>query len=112
MEIFLGVFIGAVTFTGSIIAFGKLSGHIGGKALILSGRHIFNILMVLGSFVLMIGYMDRRSATSRTPASITSPRIPRALHDVARRSPKYPSVHGEVGVTTRMSPGCATSSAT
>jgi len=62
VEIFLGVFIGAVTFTGSIIAYGKLSGHIGGKALILSGRHIFNILMVLGSFALMIGYMNGAGA--------------------------------------------------
>ncbi|SCW90676.1 NAD(P) transhydrogenase subunit beta [Rhizobium mongolense subsp. loessense] len=57
-EIFLGVFIGAVTFTGSIIAYGKLSGRIGGKALILSGRHIFNILMVLVSLALMIMYMN------------------------------------------------------
>ncbi|ASY73832.1 Re/Si-specific NAD(P)(+) transhydrogenase subunit beta [Sinorhizobium fredii] len=58
VEIFLGVFIGAVTFTGSIIAYGKLSGHIGGKALILRCRHIFNILTVLVSFVLMIMYMN------------------------------------------------------
>ncbi len=57
-EIFLGVFIGAVTFTGSIIAYGKLSGHIGGKALILSGRHIINMLMVLLSLALMVMYMN------------------------------------------------------
>ena len=42
VEIFLGVFIGAVTFTGSIIAYGKLAGKIGGKALILPGRHLLN----------------------------------------------------------------------
>lgn len=58
VEIFLGVFIGAVTFTGSIIAYGKLSGRIGGKALILSGRHVYNIAMVAASFVLMLLYMD------------------------------------------------------
>jgi NAD(P) transhydrogenase subunit beta len=57
VEIFLGVFIGAVTFTGSIIAYGKLSGGIGGKALILPGRHAFNIGMVAGAFVLMLLYM-------------------------------------------------------
>jgi NAD/NADP transhydrogenase beta subunit len=58
VEIFLGVFIGAVTFTGSIIAYGKLAGKIGGKALILPGRHLLNLAMVGGSFVLMIMYMN------------------------------------------------------
>lgn len=43
IEIFLGVFIGAVTFTGSIIAFGKLRGSISGKPLMLPGRHLLNI---------------------------------------------------------------------
>ncbi|MEE9428297.1 MAG: NAD(P)(+) transhydrogenase (Re/Si-specific) subunit beta, partial [Paracoccaceae bacterium] len=37
VEIFLGVFIGAITFTGSIIAYGKLAGKLDGKALILPG---------------------------------------------------------------------------
>lgn len=58
VEIFLGVFIGAVTFTGSIIAYGKLAGKIGGKALILSGRHLWNLVMVGGSLVLMLMYMN------------------------------------------------------
>lgn len=58
VEIFLGVFIGAVTFTGSIIAYGKLAGKIGGKALILPGRHLWNLVMVGGSFVLMLMYMN------------------------------------------------------
>jgi NAD/NADP transhydrogenase beta subunit len=58
VEIFLGVFIGAVTFTGSIIAYGKLAGKIGGKALILPGRHLLNLAMVGASFVLMIMYMN------------------------------------------------------
>ena len=57
VEIFLGVFIGAVTFTGSIIAYGKLSGRIGGKALVLPGRHIFNIAMLTGAFVLLGLYL-------------------------------------------------------
>jgi NAD(P) transhydrogenase subunit beta len=55
VEIFLGVFIGAITFTGSIIAFGKLSEIITGKALILPARHAINITMLLGCLVL--GYM-------------------------------------------------------
>ncbi|MBY3468686.1 NAD(P)(+) transhydrogenase (Re/Si-specific) subunit beta [Rhizobium laguerreae] len=57
-EIFIGVWIGAITFTGSIVAYGKLSGHIGGKALILPGRHFWNAGMVAVSLVLMILYMN------------------------------------------------------
>ena len=38
-EVFLGVFIGAITFTGSVVAYGKLAGSITGKAVILPGRH-------------------------------------------------------------------------
>ena len=57
-EVFLGVFIGAVTFTGSIVAFGKLAGKIGGKALILPLRHLWNIIIVVGSLVLMVMYMQ------------------------------------------------------
>ena len=40
VEIFIGVFIGAVTFTGSVVAFGKLQGSIGSKPLLLPGRHV------------------------------------------------------------------------
>lgn len=58
VEIFLGVFIGAITFTGSIIAYGKLAGRLDGKALILPGRHLWNVLMVLISLILMIMYMN------------------------------------------------------
>ena len=65
VEIFLGVFIGAVTFTGSIIAYGKLSGRIGGKALVLPGRHIFNIAMLTGAFVLLgLSLLRLRSKTA------------------------------------------------
>jgi H+-translocating NAD(P) transhydrogenase subunit beta len=58
VEIFLGVFIGAVTFTGSIIAYGKLSGRIGGKALLLPGRHVYNVAMLVVSCLLMGLYID------------------------------------------------------
>ncbi|MDP7012847.1 MAG: NAD(P)(+) transhydrogenase (Re/Si-specific) subunit beta, partial [Verrucomicrobiota bacterium] len=47
IEILLGVFIGGVTFTGSIVAFGKLRGSIGSKPLLLPGRHLANLVMVL-----------------------------------------------------------------
>ncbi|MFL6581573.1 MAG: Re/Si-specific NAD(P)(+) transhydrogenase subunit beta [Burkholderiales bacterium] len=49
VEIFLGVFIGAVTFTGSIIAFGKLQGTISGKPLTLPGRHWMNLVAIIAS---------------------------------------------------------------
>jgi len=47
MEIYIGVLIGAVTFSGSLIAFGKLSGKIGGKPLLLPGRHWMNLAGLL-----------------------------------------------------------------
>lgn len=55
IEIFVGVFIGAVTFTGSLIAFGKLRGIIGGKPLLLPGRHLLN-LGIIGASV-FLGYL-------------------------------------------------------
>ena len=52
IEVFIGVFIGAITFTGSIIAFGKLSELITGKALILPGRHLLNLIMLFSCLAL------------------------------------------------------------
>ena len=47
MEIYIGILIGAVTFSGSVIAFGKLSGKISGKPLILPARHWLNLALLL-----------------------------------------------------------------
>jgi len=47
VEVYLGVLIGAVTFTGSVVAFGKLNGKIGSKPLLLPMRHQLNIGMVV-----------------------------------------------------------------
>lgn len=47
IEIYVGILIGAVTFSGSIVAFGKLSGKIGGKPLLLPGRHWLNLAGLL-----------------------------------------------------------------
>jgi H+-translocating NAD(P) transhydrogenase subunit beta len=47
VEIYIGILIGAVTFSGSIVAFGKLSGRIGGKPLLLPGRHLINLIGLL-----------------------------------------------------------------
>jgi NAD(P) transhydrogenase subunit beta len=50
IETYLGILIGAVTFSGSIIAFGKLSGRISGSPLMLPARHWLNLLLLLGTF--------------------------------------------------------------
>ena len=47
VEIYVGILIGAVTFSGSVIAFGKLSGKIGGKPLLLPARHWLNLAGLL-----------------------------------------------------------------
>jgi NAD(P) transhydrogenase subunit beta len=47
LEIYIGIFIGAVTFSGSLVAFGKLSGRIGGKPLLLPARHWLNLAGLL-----------------------------------------------------------------
>ena len=55
MEIYIGVLIGAVTLSGSVIAFGKLSGRIGGKPVLLPGRHLLNLAGLL--LVIVLGYV-------------------------------------------------------
>jgi len=49
IETYLGILIGAMTFSGSVIAFGKLSGRIGGKPLTLPGRHWLNLGLLIGA---------------------------------------------------------------
>lgn len=58
VEIFVGVFIGAITFTGSVIAYGKLSGVLNGKPLTLPGRHALNLIMVLACIALGAMYVN------------------------------------------------------
>jgi NAD(P) transhydrogenase subunit beta len=54
IEMYVGVLIGAVTFSGSVIAFGKLSGRIGGKPMLLPARHWLNLAGLL--LVIWFGY--------------------------------------------------------
>lgn len=63
VEVFLGVFIGAVTFTGSIVAFGKLRGLISSKPLMLPHRHKLNLLAVVVSLALMIHFVNAGGST-------------------------------------------------
>jgi NAD(P) transhydrogenase subunit beta len=58
VEVFLGVFIGAVTFTGSVIAFGKLAGKVDGKAKKLPGGHFLNAGAALGSIILLVMFFN------------------------------------------------------
>ncbi|MEZ5912902.1 MAG: NAD(P)(+) transhydrogenase (Re/Si-specific) subunit beta [Paracoccaceae bacterium] len=58
IEVFLGVFIGAVTFTGSVIAFGKLAGKVTSKAMKLPGGHLLNAGAALGSLILLVMYFN------------------------------------------------------
>src|SRR5690606_5790881 len=53
VEIYIGIFIGALTFSGSLVAFGKLSGKIGGKPLLLPARHMLNLFGVV--MVVLLG---------------------------------------------------------
>ena len=62
VEVFVGVFIGAVTFTGSVVAYGKLNGGFSlpifkSKPLVLPGRHLLNIAALVISFALMIVFI-------------------------------------------------------
>ena len=69
IETYLGILIGAVTFSGSVIAFGKLSGKISGNPLILPARHWFNLLLLL--VVIYYGYefvVQSPTGTAANPA--------------------------------------------
>jgi NAD(P) transhydrogenase subunit beta len=58
VEIFLGIFIGAVTFTGSLVAYGKLSGKVNSAALSLPGKNWLNIAAVTISALLLVSFVN------------------------------------------------------
>src|SRR5665647_2685466 len=70
MEIYIGIFIGAVTFSGSIIAFGKLSGRIGGNPMLLPARHWMNLVGLL-----VVIYFGREFMHAETVAAGMTPLI-------------------------------------
>ena len=80
VEIFVGVFIGAITFTGSVVAYGKLSGVLDGKPLTLPGRNLLNVGMVLASIYL--GYLYMSHAGSWTLWVMTAIAFVFGLHMV------------------------------
>lgn len=70
-EIYLGAFIGTITFTGSIVAFLKLQGTIGGKPLVLPGRHLLNLGVVALCVVLGYRFLAAPSAHAGIAALLT-----------------------------------------
>ncbi len=60
-EIFLGIFIGAVTFTGSVVAFGKLHGVMSAKPLMLPHRHKLNLLALVVCALLLVFFVKQES---------------------------------------------------
>lgn len=81
-EIFLGVFIGAVTFTGSIIAFGKLRGILSSKALMLPGKNIINLCILIATVVLMVLFLKEEGSMLYL-AIVTAVALILGLHLVA-----------------------------
>ena len=62
IETYLGILIGAITFSGSVIAFGKLSGKMSGNPLMIPGRHFINLGLLLGSIYLCMMFVDQSAA--------------------------------------------------
>jgi proton-translocating NAD(P)+ transhydrogenase subunit beta len=59
IETYLGILIGAVTFSGSVIAFGKLSGKIGGNPMLIPGRHWFNLGLLVATIYICKMFVDQ-----------------------------------------------------
>ncbi len=68
VEIYIGIFIGAVTFSGSVIAFGKLCGKIDGKPLLLPARHWLNLALFIATFWLGGVFLDGAESGGGTVA--------------------------------------------
>jgi len=65
VEIYLGILIGAVTFSGSLIAFGKLCEKISGKPLLLPARHYLNLILLIAAFYLGYLFLNGETADER-----------------------------------------------
>ncbi|WP_417678508.1 NAD(P)(+) transhydrogenase (Re/Si-specific) subunit beta [Roseibium sp.] len=62
VEAAIGAAIGAITFTGSVIAFLKLDGRMSGKPIMLPGRHLINLSLAIGLVLLVVGLVNTESA--------------------------------------------------
>lgn len=70
IEVYLGVLIGAITFTGSIVAYGKLSGFISSAPLVLPNRHKLNLLALVVSVILLFVFVKSHSGAVQAFALI------------------------------------------
>jgi NAD(P) transhydrogenase subunit beta len=70
IEIYLGILIGAVTFSGSVIAFGKLSGKVGSKPVLLPGRHWLNLACLLMVVWFGVQFLHAESASDGMTALV------------------------------------------
>ena len=86
IEIYLGILIGAVTFSGSVIAFGKLSGKISGNPLLLPARHWLNLGLLLFSIWIGAEFVEKSAAGERHGRA--------ADHDRHRIAVRHPHGHG------------------
>ena len=66
VETYLGILIGAITLSGSVIAFGKLSGKIGGNPMLLPARHFLNLILLLVSIWLCKEFVVQSAAGGGT----------------------------------------------
>ena len=66
VETYLGILIGAITLSGSVIAFGKLSGKIGGNPMLLPARHFLNLILLLVSIYLCNEFVHQSAAGGGT----------------------------------------------
>ncbi|MBZ2169482.1 MULTISPECIES: Re/Si-specific NAD(P)(+) transhydrogenase subunit beta [Marinobacter] len=79
VEVFVGIFIGAITFTGSLVACGKLDGRIDSKPLTLPGRHLMNLAAVIASVALGAWFLGTDSMTLGIVALVVMTLIASAL---------------------------------
>lgn len=70
LEIYIGIFIGAITFTGSVVAFGKLRAIISSKPLMLPARHVLNISMLVATVVFGVQFMGAETLGGVQPLLI------------------------------------------
>src|SRR5580698_7290687 len=78
-EIYVGILVGAVTFSGSVIAFGKLRGRIGSKPLLLPGRHILNVIALTVCVALGVVFLNADAAWPEPGGSLLAAGMPALL---------------------------------
>jgi proton-translocating NAD(P)+ transhydrogenase subunit beta len=72
VEVYLGILVGMVTFTGSVVAFGKLQGFIGGKPFTMPGRHLLNLALLVVCLVLGYDFVSAQGHEGLRSLLITS----------------------------------------